>query len=66
MMQKATLTVDEAAGILGVSRNSAYQAAHAGELPVIRIGKRMLVPRLAFERMLESAGQKPIADEKAR
>jgi excisionase family DNA binding protein len=49
---KATYTVDEAAGMLGVSRNSAYQAARAGELPVIRIGKRLLVPRHAFEKML--------------
>jgi excisionase family DNA binding protein len=51
-MQKATLTVDEAALILGVSRNSAYQAAHTGELPTIKIGKRLLVPRVAFEKMV--------------
>jgi excisionase family DNA binding protein len=57
-MQKATLTVDEAALILGVSRNSAYQAARTGELPTIKIGKRLLVPRIAFEKMFEGAGQK--------
>jgi excisionase family DNA binding protein len=57
-MQKATLTVDEAALILGVSRNSAYQAARAGELPTIKIGKRLLVPRIAFEKMFEGAGHK--------
>ena len=55
---KATYTVDEAAEILGVSRNSAYQAVHAGELPAVKIGKRLLVPRIAFEKMLDSAGQK--------
>jgi excisionase family DNA binding protein len=55
-MQKATLTVDEAALILGVSRNSAYQAARTGELPTIKIGKRLLVPRIAFEKMFEGAG----------
>jgi Helix-turn-helix domain len=54
-MQKATLTVDEAALI---SRNSAYQAARTGELPTIKIGKRLLVPRIAFEKMFEGAGQK--------
>jgi excisionase family DNA binding protein len=56
LMLKATLTVDEAAVILGVSRNSAYQAARTGELPVIKIGKRLLVPRVAFERLLDIGG----------
>lgn len=50
--QSLTMTIDEAGELLGVSRNSAYQAARKGEIPVIRIGKRMLVPRAEFERML--------------
>ena len=49
---RATLTIDEAAGILGICRNAAYEAAHKGEIPSIRIGRRLLVPRVAFERML--------------
>ena len=32
--------------------NAAYEAARKGEIPVIRIGKRVLVPRLALERLL--------------
>ena len=44
-----TYTIDEVARALGINRNSAYQAARAGQLPVIRIGRRMLVPRVAFE-----------------
>jgi excisionase family DNA binding protein len=47
-----TLTVDEAAVILGVGRSSAYAAAGSGELPVIRIGKRLLVPVGQLRRML--------------
>ena len=50
--QKLTLTVDEAAKILGVGRNSAYQAIARGELPVIRVGKRLLVPKAALEKLL--------------
>ena len=46
---KATLTIPEAATLLGVGRNLAYQsAAEDGELagvPVIRVGRRMVVPR---------------------
>jgi excisionase family DNA binding protein len=50
---RETLTVVEAGEILGISRSSAFQAASNGELPVIRIGKRLLVPRAALERMLD-------------
>jgi excisionase family DNA binding protein len=53
-----TYTIDEVARVLGVNRNTAYQAARVGELPVIKIGRRMLVPKAAFERMLEGAGEK--------
>ena len=48
-----TVTVTQAARILGISRGSAYEAVKTGELPVIRIGKRLLVSRAALERMLE-------------
>jgi excisionase family DNA binding protein len=50
---KKTLTVEQAAAALGISRNSAYQAVRDGEIPAIRIGKRLLIPRAAFERMFE-------------
>ena len=41
-----------ALGQLRVGRNSAYEAARRGELPAVRIGRRLLVPRLALERLL--------------
>ena len=43
---RLTYTLTEAAGRLGISRALAYEAAHRGELPVCRIGRRMLVPEL--------------------
>jgi excisionase family DNA binding protein len=64
-MQAKTITVTQASELLGVSRNAAYQAARAGEIPVIRIGRRLLVPRVALGRMLEGAGQKPREPEAA-
>ena len=51
---RATLKIEEAGRILGISRAAAYQAAAKGELPVIKIGKRLLVPRVALERMLDA------------
>ena len=50
---RLTLTVPEAGCVLGVGRNAAYQAARTGDIPTIRIGKRILVPVAALERMLE-------------
>ena len=49
---RLTYTLTKAAGRLGISRALAYEAAHRGELPVCRIGRRMLVPRAALLRLL--------------
>jgi excisionase family DNA binding protein len=49
---RLTWTVTEAATLLGISRASAYEAAHRGELPVRMIGRRLLVPRVALLRLL--------------
>lgn len=47
-----TYSIPEAAALLGINRNTAYEAANRGELPVIKIGKRLLVPRVRLEAML--------------
>jgi excisionase family DNA binding protein len=52
---RKTLTILEAANALGIGRNAAYEAARRGEIPTIRIGKRLLVPLVALERMLLGA-----------
>jgi excisionase family DNA binding protein len=49
-----TYTVEEAAQLLRVGRNQCYEALRRGELPSIRIGKRLLVPRAALDRLLEN------------
>jgi len=54
-VDRLTLTVEEAAASLGISRASAYEAVRRGEIPAIRIGRRILVPRAALERFLASA-----------
>jgi excisionase family DNA binding protein len=59
---RLTMSVTEAAVLLGVSRNSAFEAARRGELPVIRIGRRLLVPRAALERLLQQASSPAAGD----
>jgi len=49
---RLTLTVEEAAHLLGISRGLAYELARCGKLPVIRLGHRILIPRVALEKML--------------
>jgi excisionase family DNA binding protein len=53
MEESLTYTVGEVARLLGLSRGSAYEAVAAGEIPSIRIGRRLLVPRAALHRMLK-------------
>jgi excisionase family DNA binding protein len=52
MLKRATLTVREAAHVLGVSPDSIYEAARRGEIPVLRIGRRVLISRVALDRIL--------------
>ena len=46
-------TVEEAGKVLGLSRASSYQAAARGDIPTIRIGRRLLVPIKGLELLLE-------------
>ncbi len=52
MTKKITGTVDEAAEAAGVSRNTAYEGVKRGDIPSIRIGKRILVLWGPFMRKL--------------
>jgi len=51
-MKTQTLSIPETAKVLGIGRSKAYQAAQCGEIPTIRIGKRVLVPVAQLERLL--------------
>ena len=48
-------TVMETAVLLGLGRNSTYEAIAMGQIPSIRVGRRVLVPRVALEHMLAEA-----------
>jgi excisionase family DNA binding protein len=48
----AVFTVGEVAKILRIAKISAYQAIARGDVPCIRIGRRILIPRNALEMLL--------------
>lgn len=47
--------VEEAAARLGIGRTLAWKLVRAGRIPSIRLGKRVLVPVRALERLAEEA-----------
>jgi excisionase family DNA binding protein len=59
----STMTVLEAAGLLGISRSSAYNAAKTGEIPTLKIGGRLVVPTAAIRRMLQLDGLDVVEDD---
>ena len=53
-----TLSVPAAGKLyFDLSRNGSYAAARAGVIPTIRVGRRLRVPVVALERLLEKAGE---------
>ena len=52
-VESLTVTIPEAAKLLGISRGLAYEKAKTGELPTLRFGRRLVVPKVALSRMLQ-------------
>jgi len=53
--QCLTVTVVEAARLLGISRETAYDLVRRGAIPSIRLGRRILVPKKALDELLSRA-----------
>jgi excisionase family DNA binding protein len=56
--ERLVYEVPEAGAKLGLSRNASYAAAKRGDIPTIKIGKLLRVPKAAFDQMLARAGVK--------
>jgi excisionase family DNA binding protein len=59
-------SVAEAGALLGISRAFAYELVARGQLPVIRLGRRRLVPKAALasaEPAAQTAGEGSIATD---
>lgn len=54
-----TMSVEDAAEMLGLSRSSGYRAAGRGEIPTLRFGRRLVVPTHLLLAML---GMEPRPD----
>lgn len=60
----AVLTVEEAAKLLRIGRGAAYEAVRKGEIPSVRVGRSIRVPRRALLELLgePAAGTKEDRD----
>ena len=58
-VERRTVSVTEAARMLGISRAHAYDCVRSGELPAIMLGRRIVVSKVALDRLL---GESPGAD----
>lgn len=54
---KRVLTVEECRRELRLGRSSIYEAIKRGEIPVIRFGRSIMIPRAALEKLLSEAGR---------
>ncbi len=59
-----TLSVEEAAAALGVGRTTLYGAIRNGSFPALRIGGRVVVSRIAIERLLAGDESKPVSTDR--
>ena len=55
-IERLTLSVEEAARLLGISRALAYALVRRGDLPRLQLGRRVVVPRRALEELVAGAG----------
>lgn len=54
--ERLTMTVEEASEALGISRSLAYELVRRGEIPSLRLGRRVVVPVRALENLVRQAG----------
>jgi excisionase family DNA binding protein len=50
--ERRALSIEEAGAVLGLSKQMAYIFARQGHIPVIRLGRKLLVPKAALDRLL--------------
>jgi excisionase family DNA binding protein len=60
---KALLTVEEVAEVIGLKRTATYVAVHRGQIPSLRLGRRLFVPVPALLRLLGHGDTQFLGDQ---
>jgi excisionase family DNA binding protein len=53
--ERLTMSVEEASEVLGISRSLAYELVRRGDIPSLRLGRRLVVPVQGLEALVEQA-----------
>lgn len=53
MDERLVLTVSETASVLRLSRAFTYELVARGQLPSVRFGRRIMIPRAGIQRILD-------------
>lgn len=56
-MEKLTVTVPEAAKMLGLGLNKMYELVHRADFPTIRVGTRIIIPVEALKQWVVRAAE---------
>lgn len=62
MSPEVAISVEEFARRFGVSRSHAYRLCRSGQIPVLRLGQRVLVPTAALDRLIAALTTSPEGD----
>jgi len=63
MNESLMYTVEEAAELLGIGRNLAYDGVRSGEIPAVRIGTSWRVPKASLDALLNKSPRNPDESE---
>jgi len=55
--ERATLKVEEAARIIGCGERKVREGVANGTIPSLRLGRNVLIPRIALLRWIENGGE---------
>ena len=58
-IQPLTVTVEQAAKLLGIGRSTAYELVHTGDIPSLRLGRRIVVPIAQLDQTLAAGTSVP-------
>ena len=51
-MSRLTISIPDAARLMGVGKNRVYAMAKSGQIPVLKVGNRYIIPKSTFEEWL--------------
>lgn len=52
-MEKIVYTIPEVAQLLGISRSYAYELVKRNEIPILKLGKRRIIPKQYLEEWIQ-------------